>query len=589
MTNIYIDDQKYTVNDNLNIIEAAQSVGIDIPHFCWHPELSVSGNCRMCLVETGMQMRNPDGSMAFEENGEPKIGYAPKMSIACGTKIAEGMRIKTKSQKVLDTQEAVMEFILINHPLDCPICDEAGQCKLQEYSFKKGNGISRFIEEKNHKPKRTSWGDNVIYDAERCISCSRCIRFSKEFAEQPVLSFVNRGDRVTIHVEEGAEFNNPYSMNVVDICPVGALTSKDFRFKSRVWDMSFNDSICTACSRGCNIKIGVRNNQVLRLEPRQNNKVNKHWMCDFGRLNYQQINENRITAPICDNSATDWNTAFDEAAQALKQYKPSEIFFILSPFQTNESQFLANKLIKEVCKGSSYGYFDYKDTNFADNKLRTGNKAPNQMGIKRLFDSAEILEIETLQEKLNQKHIKLLYILDTNLHNIPGIENIIDKPNFNKDISIIAHCTNHSIISKKARITLASASFAEMDGTMTNVDEVVQHFTPALVIGENQRYMGLKMSRLDKFGADNDRWTKHEKRDVRSDWRIIQAIANKLSANWSYSNAEQIFNEIANINRSFRDMTYTKLDKYNGLKIGEANNKEDYIPYKTNFMKTINC
>lgn len=587
MVNIYIDDIKYSVQEGLNIIQAAQSVGIDVPHFCWHPELSVSGNCRMCLVETGMHAKNPDGSFAFDENGEPKIVYMPKLSIACGTKVSEGMRIRVNSQKVIDTQEAVMEFILINHPLDCPICDEAGQCRLQEYSFTKGNGISRFIEEKNHKSKRTSWGPNVMYDGERCISCSRCIRFSKEFADQPVLSFTNRGDRVTIHLEEGKEFDNPYSMNVVDICPVGALTSKDFRFKSRVWDMSFNDSICNSCARSCNIKLGVRNNKVLRIEPRQNNKVNRHWMCDRGRLNYEALNENRLIAPTVAKQATSWENAYEAVANLLKEHKASDVLFILSPFQTNEAIFLSNKLIKEVMKGAHYGHFEYQRPNEADDKLRVAEKSPNQTGITRLFDKDNILTVDSLNELITKKNIKLLYIFDTNLHNVQGIESVLERK-----IDIIAHCTNNTIISNRANVALASASYAETEGTMTNFQQIVQHFTPALVIGENMRYMGLKMSRLDKFGADNDRWNQHEKRDLRSDWRIIQAISNKLSATWSYTNAEDVFNEITHINPNFKNMTYDKLDKYNGIKIGETDSNiiaDEYKPYKTNLMKCINC
>ncbi len=588
MTNIYIDDVKYTVKDNLSIIEAAQSVGIYIPHFCWHPELSVSGNCRMCLVQTGMQGKNPDGTLAVDENGNPKINYGPKLQIACGTKITEGIRIKTKNDIVINAQEAIMEFLLVNHPLDCPICDEAGNCKLQEYAYNYSNGESRFFEEKNHKPKRVSWGDNVIYDAERCITCSRCIRFAKEVAKEPVLSFTNRGDKVFVHLETDKEFNNPYSMNVIDICPVGALTSKDFRFKARVWDMSFSDSICNSCSRGCNIKIGVRKNDILRLEPKQNDKVNKHWMCDYGRLNYQDINENRIKSPMINRNqgleAAKWDDAINETVNLIKQYKNNEIYFIISPFQSNEALYLTNKFLHSSFKNSNYGYFEYLDESFADDLLKTNDKSPNQNGLKKLIADAEKINIEKLKEIIKNKNIKLLYIFDTQLHNISGIEKI-----FNNELNIISHCTNLTSIAQHSKIVLSSAYFAESEGTISNIDGIVQYYAPALINTENQRYMGFQMSRLDKFGAKEDRWMKNNVRDIRSDWRIIQLLANKFSAGFNYSNSENIFDEIAHHIPHFKNMSYAKLIKFSGLKIGdEISNLSEPAFYKTNFMKFTN-
>ncbi len=269
MPHIYIDGRLFEAKPGQTIIQVAYENNLNIPHFCWHPELSVAGNCRMCLVEVGFPKRNPDGSIQVDADNRPVINYFPKLQIACATEVSDGMHVRTKSERAIKAQEAVMEFLLINHPLDCPICDEAGQCKLQEYAFKHARGFSRFDEEKNHKPKRVIWGPNVIFDGERCISCSRCIRFAKEIAKQDVLTFVQRGDRVTIELHPGTSFDNPYSMNVIDICPVGAFDKvRDFRSKSRVWDMSFNDSICEGCARGCNIKIGVRQNQILRIEPR---------------------------------------------------------------------------------------------------------------------------------------------------------------------------------------------------------------------------------------------------------------------------------------------------------------------------------
>ncbi|MEO6695414.1 MAG: 2Fe-2S iron-sulfur cluster-binding protein, partial [Ignavibacteria bacterium] len=264
MSKLTIDDREIEFQQGQTIIQAAHNSGIEIAHFCYHPAMTVAGNCRICLVE---------------------IEKMPKLSIACATPATDGMIVRTKSEKVIHAQNAVMEFLLINHPLDCPICDEAGECKLQDYSYQYSVGFSRFDELKTQKDKRVRLGPNVMFDQERCISCSRCIRYCEEIVKDPELTFVQRGDHVTIETFPGEELDNPYSMNVIEICPVGALTSMDFRFKSRVWEMSFTDTICPGCARGCNTIMGVRNNQILRIEPRENLDVNDYWLCDWGRLN----------------------------------------------------------------------------------------------------------------------------------------------------------------------------------------------------------------------------------------------------------------------------------------------------------------
>ncbi len=263
MINLTIDGKALQTEPGRSVIEAARENGIEIPHFCWHPRLSVAGNCRMCLVE---------------------IEKMPKLAIACATQAAEGMVVHTATPRVIDAREAVMEFLLINHPLDCPICDEAGECKLQDYAYKYSTGRSRFEEDKVHKPKRVALGPHVMLDVERCIMCSRCVRFCDEIAKKPQLTFTERGDHVVLTTFPGEQLDNPYSMNVIDICPVGALTSREFRFHARVWELSSTESICPGCARGCDINIWVRNNEILRQTPRLNMAVNNEWMCDFGRL-----------------------------------------------------------------------------------------------------------------------------------------------------------------------------------------------------------------------------------------------------------------------------------------------------------------
>lgn len=587
MPHIYIDDKLIEAKPNKTIIEVAFENGIDIPHFCWHPELTVAGNCRMCLVEVGMPKRLPNGTIAVDSSGKPEISYFPKLQIACATPVSDGMHVRTKSEAAINAQEAVMEFLLINHPLDCPICDEAGQCKLQEYAFNHSKGMSRFIETKNHKPKRLSWGPNVLFDAERCISCSRCIRFAKEIAHQDVLTFVQRGDHVTIELFENKEFDSPYSMNVIDICPVGALTSKDFRFKSRVWDMSFNDSICPGCARGCNTKLGVRNNEILRIEPRPNPYVNKFWMCDYGRLTqYEFVNNNRITDPYIkidgNHKKVSLDEACNEAAIKLKQYNPHQIMFVGSAKATNEDNYILVKLAK-LLNIKNIDFPAHTDENFQDDFLRCSDKTPNSIGAVEVGvkPDSHSVKIENLSEKIVSGDIKVLLVMEENFEEHPEIFKNLSELEF-----LIVLGYNHSNLTSLADIILPASTFAEIEGTYVNINRRVQHFTPAVVTSENLRFMGMKMSRLDKFGAFNDRWTQHQKRNSLQSWKIIQKIANNLNAGWTYRNSLDVFIEITHNIPSFKGMTYELLDEYQGLVLGKADKPDQKIRnYESHYMK----
>ena len=297
LISVFIDGAEARCAPGANIVDVAASIGVEIPHYCYHSKLSVSGNCRMCLVEmglpgkdraTGKPMLNPDGSL--------QIQFFPGPAIACGTKASAGMHIRTKSEVVKKCREGVQEFLLINHPLDCPICDQAGECRLQEFATNYGKGYSRFEEEKNVKPKRTLLGPRVMLDDERCILCSRCIRFSKEIAKDDVLGFTDRGSYTTLTCYPGKRLENNYSLNTVDICPVGALTSTDFRFKMRVWFLKATPSIDSETSTGCNTEVWSREGKIHRITPRQNDAVNDTWMPDSGRVLYKLVEaENRLT------------------------------------------------------------------------------------------------------------------------------------------------------------------------------------------------------------------------------------------------------------------------------------------------------
>lgn len=588
MPNITIDGQKIEAPQGKTIIEAAFENGLRIAHFCWHPDLSVAGNCRMCLVEVGMPKRKPDGTFEINENGQQVIGFIPKLQIACATPISDGMVVKTKSDKAVQAQEAVMEFLLINHPLDCPICDEAGECKLQDYAFNHSKGESRFVETKNHKDKRVKWGPNVMYDAERCISCSRCIRYAQEQTKQDVLTFVNRGDHVTIKLSDGTQWDNNYSMNVIEICPVGALTSPDFRFKSRVWDMSFNDSISFADATGSNTKIGVRNNEILRIEPRTNLYVNKYWLTDDARLNhFKFVNENRLTEPIIikdgEKVTVDWDEAINTTVEKLKQFKPNDIMILASTKSTNECNFILNKFAKQILKTSNIDYLPNIDKSFQDDFLGESDRTPNTAGTIEVGIKSELSNFKSkdLLNNIKSGKIKALWIVEEDLSNHAHIIEALDDLDL-----LIVQSYNHNAISDKAHILLPTSTYAEIEGTYTNRDKRVQHFTPALVTKENRRNTSINLSRLDKFGADNDRWTKYELRNCKQTWAIITAVANKMGANWSYKKSSDIFGEISNAISSFKGMSYEILDEYQGLILNKSDRPDTKINnYDSHVMK----
>ena len=269
---IIINGQEVVTTKGKTVIQAAAEAGVAIPHYCYHPKLSIAGNCRMCMVE---------------------IEKMPKLQIACNTQVAEGMSVLTQSPKVVAVRKAVLEFLLINHPVDCPICDQAGECQLQNYYMEHDRQASRLEVGKIHDRKKTIFGPNVVFDGERCIKCTRCVRFCQEITKTNELAVINRGDHSTISLFDDAVLDNPLSANVVDICPVGALTDRDFRFKVRVWYLDKTPSICPGCSTGCNISVEAYQNKIARFKPRQNEAVNSHWICDEGRYCFHESGRRR--------------------------------------------------------------------------------------------------------------------------------------------------------------------------------------------------------------------------------------------------------------------------------------------------------
>jgi len=340
------------------MLQACQAAGVEVPHYCYHAKLPVAGNCRMCLVEFGTPMMGPDRKPVLEADGSPKIARSvlpyepgtPRGAIACATPISPGMEIYPSSPATRQMREAVLESLLINHPLDCPICDQAGECKLQEYSVEHGQASSRFVEAKVHKPKAVDLGPRIVLDDERCVLCTRCIRFTRDIVGDDKLGIVNRGSYNTIATYPGTRFENNYSLNTVDICPVGALTSKDFRFQMRVWFLKETSSLCTGCATGCNITLWSREARVHRYTPRENDAVNASWMCDQGRLNYRWIGrEDRLREVRGSRSgARTWRTALDGAATALRSAPKGTVALIASARQSTEELYLLAKIAGRV-------------------------------------------------------------------------------------------------------------------------------------------------------------------------------------------------------------------------------------------------
>ena len=353
MINVQIDGAWRQFPKGTKLIEACMQSGSFVPHYCYHPALSTPGNCRMCLLEVGGPKMDANRQPLLGPDGRPEIAWSPKPQISCALEVTEGMAARTNSPLVEDCRKGVMEFLLINHPLDCPICDKAGECRLQEFAVEFGHGGSNFLEEKVKKPKRQDIGKHIVLDDERCILCSRCVRFMQEVADDDVLGFVDRGSHTTLTVHEGQRLDSNYSLNTVDICPVGALTSKDFRFKMRVWFLRETKSLCTSCGTGCNTIIGARENEIIRQTPRQNDAVNSYWMCDHGRLNYAYLyREDRLVQPqLRENGQlqkSTWPRVIQQVAEKLSALPRGETAMIASARMTNEELWLTGKVARHL-------------------------------------------------------------------------------------------------------------------------------------------------------------------------------------------------------------------------------------------------
>lgn len=469
MPKLEIDGKEITVEDGLNLIQAAERLGIEVPHYCYHPGLSISGNCRMCLVE---------------------IEKMPKLQIACNTRATEGMVVKTTSPKVKTAQSAVLEFILVNHPIDCPICDQAGECKLQDYYMDYGAYHSQMeIEAKVEKRKVVDLGPHVVLDQERCILCARCTRFLDEVTKTSELGLFARGDKTYIDLFPGKKLDNPYSANVVDVCPVGALTSKDFRFKARVWYLEKTESVCTRCATGCNIDVYHRRGQMYRFRPRSNPEVNQYWMCDEGRLWYKELQqESRLMRPQIAAEAgfvtATWDRAFGSVVKTLTETKArhgaNAVAGIIGARATNEEAYLLTRLLKEQVGTSCLAGFSWSPAEaFHDDFLIKADKNPNSRGLQALGmlnggpSAADVLAAAKKGE------VKVLVVFAADLTTAFSQEQLDAALG---GVQVIVCDTDLNGMTDYADVVLPIGAAPETDGTFTNaagrVQRIKQAFPP---------------------------------------------------------------------------------------------------------------
>ncbi|MDR1190824.1 MAG: molybdopterin-dependent oxidoreductase [Verrucomicrobiales bacterium] len=459
-----------------NVVEVARAQGDFLPHYCYHEKLSVSGNCRMCLFEMGMPKLDANRQPVVGADGHPELNWLPRPQIGCATNVSEGMGIRTNSPLAVECRRGVLEFLLANHPLDCPICDQAGECKLQEYAAAYGTGRSRFGEDKIRKPKHVDLGKNIVLDNERCVLCTRCIRFAREVLRDDVLGLVNRGGHNAVAGHPRRRFDHEYSLNAVDLCPVGALTSKDFRFKMRVWFLKETKSICVSCGTGCNVTIGSRERTVYRLTPRTNEAVNSRWMCDTGRLDFHHLAApERYTRPLARASGahyeTTWAEALRLAAQRLRAYHGGRVAVLASARMTNEELLLTRLLIDEL----GIAMHDVVPRAGAgDAFLRATDLNPNTRGAQLLGVGAGGRNLAALRDGVRAGRVKALVAL----HEDAAAAGLTADDLARLELLIYVGLTPN-LTARAAHFVLPAAGFTEKSGTMVNARGRLQRLNQA--------------------------------------------------------------------------------------------------------------
>lgn len=512
------------------LLQASEAAGISVPHYCYHAKLPVAGNCRMCLVEFGTPAVGPDRRPLSNPDRTPKIAKSPRPVIACATPISPGMEIYTNTPTVRAMREGVLEFLLINHPLDCPICDQAGECKLQEYSADYGGSASRFVEAKVHKPKSVDLGPRIVLDDERCILCTRCIRFTRDIVGDDALGIVNRGSYNTLTAYPGREFDNNYTLNTVDICPVGALTSKDFRFQMRVWFLKESKSICTSCGTGCNILIGSREEKIYRYTPRENKVVNGCWLCDHGRLNYKWIGRaDRLTEVRRRNAGgrmeqTTWSVALNEIAEKLRKAETGSLAIIASARQTNEELWLLSKLKSKFDAISD----SVARTGSGDRILVDADRNPNCNGARLtgICFTETGINLPRIADGVRNGRIKSLIVFGEDVTKCGIATDLLAKLETLIVSDILPNKTTEA-----AHYLLPGCAHAEKRGTFTNTRGRVQKFMQAVA----------------------------PPGDARAEWDFLHDLVYNVTGQNGFLTIEGLFNAMAKEVPAFSGLTWETL------------------------------
>lgn len=481
-----INGTELEVKPGTTIIQAMTENSQRIAHYCWHPGLSIAGVCRLCMVE-------------IEGN--------PRVQIACNTVVTEGMKINNTSEKVKDAVKWGLDFHLINHPLDCPICDQAGECGLQDQYMEYGKYTPEMAESKQKKHKVVDLGPTVVLDSERCILCSRCVRFTDEVSKTNELGIFNRGDHAEIGTHDGKKLDNKYSLNTVDICPVGALTSKDFRFKQRVWYLKDSDTVCNGCSTGCNVRVYFNKEGLFRVKPKTNHNVNGHWMCDEGRDTYKFVNREHRQLKGRKYGAGSWHeeghagVAAKDAATFLKGAKADEIALVLTGQNTNEEyDALLNTFVNTYKTKNVYHWWPHEaQAEQFDGLLLRGDKNPNTAGLKQSLSKYGIsTKWADLEAGLKSGKIKQLVVI--------APENLLQYKDMEQKAALFGQA-EHLILATSVKfpgietVSLKTAtliplkSYIEKDGTFVNYKGDVQKFKKATTV-VSEALTGVELAHL---------------------------------------------------------------------------------------------
>jgi NADH-quinone oxidoreductase subunit G len=527
MPSVIIDGREVEVEAGTNLIEAAKKVGVQIPHYCYHPRLSIVGQCRMCLV---------------------KLEGVPKLQTACTTQVTrDGMEVYVDDPDVQAAQEGVMEFLLINHPLDCPICDQAGECGLQDYSFKHGQAFSRFVfEEKRTYPgrERIPLGPSVVLNMNRCIQCTRCIRFTEEISGTGELGFFQRGARTEIGVFPGRELDNPLSACVVDVCPVGALTSSEFRFAERVWYLEKRPSICTGCDAGCNITVEHRRGAIKRYKPRTNPEVNDYWMCDYGRGTFRRYSElERLGSPAMrgagdDLRAASWDAALDRVHQALAQAgEGAELAFLGSGFLTTEEAHLIAALA-DAADSPHRSVWNEEGPERRIPNLQGGivgtETSPNRRGAEMagLVVGEQGITAAELMEGDAATRCDFLLVADGDPGSAVHDPDVVARLRWARFLVVMGWADTP--LAAVADVVLPTATHAEREGTFVNSQQRLQRFRAA-------------------FPAPAG---------VRSGFEVLLDLLGRLGPGWRGLSTAQVFERMAKSVPAFAGLTFDGLPAY---------------------------